>query len=148
MNDPKVDRIFENMPAAAQNPSPVMKKTASNISLKSGIFNSNNDSDSPYYPLGSEISGRHFTPRFTVEEVVSNNYEPVVFGKPRVVAHLSTEMASISSPQLPKRQARMALRALNLSSATLKEDFEDAMRREAFKLEQNNKVRVYFDGKR
>ena len=52
------------------------------------------------------------------------------------------------SPQLPKRQARMALRALNLSSATLKEDFEDAMRREAFKLEQNNKVRVYFDGKR
>ena len=74
---------------------------------------------------------RPFTPRFTVEEVVSNNYEPVVFGKPRAVAQLSAEQVSNPSPQLPKRQARMALRALNLSSATLKEDFEEAMRREA-----------------
>lgn len=138
LNYPKVDRIFENV--ITQNPAPAIKKSVSNISLKSGIFNGNSESDCPYYPLGSEASTRPFTPRFTVEEVVSNNYEPVVFGKPRAVAQLSSEMASTSSPQLPKRQARMALRALNLSSAALKEDFEQAMRREAL----NKKVCLVF----
>ena len=114
-----------------------MKKTASNISIKSGIFTGNNESDCPYYPLGSEASmSSPFPPRFTIEEVVSNNYEPVVFGKPKAVAQLSSPQLMTGSPQLPKRQARMALRALNLSSATLKEDFEAAMKREALKAEQ------------
>ncbi len=37
----------------------------------------------------------------------------------------------------------MALRALNLSSATLKEDFEAAIKREALKAEQNKQVNLF-----
>ena len=36
------------------------------------------ESDSPYYPLGSEASARPTTPRFVIEEVSSANYEPIL----------------------------------------------------------------------
>jgi hypothetical protein len=39
---------------------------------------------------------------------VVNNYEPVVFGKPKVVSQLSSPVM-MGSPQLPKRQARFLL---------------------------------------
>jgi len=64
---PKVDKIFEGV--LPQLPASSVKKTASNISLKSGIFIGNNESDCPYYPLGSEASVSPFSPRFTIEEV-------------------------------------------------------------------------------
>jgi hypothetical protein len=142
---PKVDRIFEGVLPINLNTS--IRPSASNVSLKSGIFNGryesgNGDSECPYYPLGSETSTRPFTPRFTVEEVVSNNYEPVLFGKPRP-AHLDSPVIVGPSPRLPKRQARMALRALNLSSATLKDDSEATLKREALKaIEQKNQVNL------
>jgi hypothetical protein len=87
---PKVDRIFEGV---LQQQASSIPPSASTVSMKSGIFmgkyeTGNGDSECPYYPLGSEASTRAFTPRFTVEEVVSNNYEPVVFGKPKLPAHL------------------------------------------------------------
>jgi hypothetical protein len=50
------------------------------------------------------------------------------------------------SPLLPKRQARMALKALNLSSVTLKEDFEAALKREALKTERKQ-VKYLFSEK-
>ena len=36
------------------------------------------ESESPYYPLSSETSNRPTTPRFTIEEVASANYEPIL----------------------------------------------------------------------
>ena len=41
-------------------------------------FPPNSESDSPYYPLGSEASIRPTTPRFIIEEVSSANYEPIL----------------------------------------------------------------------
>ena len=35
-------------------------------------------SDSEYYPLASEVSERAISPRFTIEEVASANYEPIL----------------------------------------------------------------------
>ena len=35
-----------------------------------------------YYPLGSETSNRPTTPRFTIEEVSSANYEPILVTSP------------------------------------------------------------------
>ena len=40
------------------------------------------ESDSPYYPLGSEHSNRPTTPRFTIEEVSSAAYEPIIYPSP------------------------------------------------------------------
>ena len=136
---PKIDRIFDAVHQAASIP-----QSVSNISLKSGVINDKFGSgniESEYYPLGSEASTRQFPPRFTVEEVTSNNYEPVLFGKPKP-AHLNSPVIAVPSPRLPKRQARMALKALNLSSITLKEDFEAALQREALKAPQEEKRKV------
>ena len=138
---PKIDRIFDAVHQAASIP-----QSVSNISLKSGVINEKFGSESgniesEYYPLGSEASTRQFPPRFTVEEVTSNNYEPVLFGKPKP-AHLNSPVIAVPSPRLPKRQARMALKALNLSSITLKEDFEAALQREALKAPQEEKRKV------
>ena len=136
---PKIDRIFDAVHQAASIP-----QSVSNISLKSGVINDkfrSGNIESEYYPLGSEASTRQFPPRFTVEEVTSNNYEPVLFGKPKP-AHLNSPVIAVPSPRLPKRQARMALKALNLSSITLKEDFEAALQREALKAPQEEKRKV------
>ncbi len=136
---PKIDRIFEAVHQAASIP-----QSVSNISLKSGVLNDkygSGNTESEYYPLGSEASSRQFPPRFTIEEVTTNNYEPVLFGKPKP-PHLNSPVIVGPSPQLPKRQARMALKALNLSSVTLKEDFESALKREALKASQDESSKV------
>ncbi len=68
-------------------------------------------SDSPYYPMGSETSARPFSPRFHIEEM-SSNYEPVLVSNREIVV---TPVTGSPSPMLPKRHARMALAAINLT---------------------------------
>jgi len=73
---------------------------------KSSVSKHEIESDFQYYPLGSDISSSRpiLGRRFTVEEVNSNNYEPILFGR-----HLTNNLNSPKvnpSPILPKRQAR------------------------------------------
>jgi len=86
--------------------------------LISGQPISENSSDCPYYPLGSEASMRPFTPNVRGEEV-SSNYEPVLITNrgfavsPVPPTPNPTPRAVPASPVLPKRSARMELDAIN-----------------------------------
>lgn len=86
--------------------------------LISGQPISENSSDCPYYPLGSEASMRPFTPNVRGEEV-SSNYEPVLITNrgfavsPVPPTPTPTPRAVPASPVLPKRSARMELDAIN-----------------------------------
>jgi len=87
--------------------------------LISGQPISENSSDCPYYPLGSEASSmRPFTPNVRGEEV-SSNYEPVLITNrgfavsPVPPTPNPTPRAVPASPVLPKRSARMELDAIN-----------------------------------
>ena len=53
----------------------------SSPTMSSSAFSPTSESESPYYPLGSEASNRPTTPRFTVEEVSSANYEPILINR-------------------------------------------------------------------
>ena len=62
---------------------------------------SDNSSENPYYPMGSEASMRPFSPKFIIEENSSNyaNYEPVIVSNRALAV---TPVIGIS-PMLPKR---------------------------------------------
>lgn len=108
--------------AAFNNTATITTTMANNISGDS--------SESPYYPLGSDGSARPLSPRFIIEEV-SSNYEPVLVsstepdgpagegGENEGECLAEHESASAASPALPKRQARMELKALNLSQPVI-----------------------------
>ena len=66
-NTTSVTSGYSNLPS-----SPTMSNSA---------FIPTSESESPYYPLGSEASNRPTTPRFTVEEVSSANYEPILINR-------------------------------------------------------------------
>ena len=53
---------------------PESNKSPSAVSRYSNL----NSNPGDYYPLGSEASNRPTTPRFTIEEVSSANYEPIL----------------------------------------------------------------------
>ena len=65
------------------------------------VIVSGNESDSPYYPIGSDATSRPFTPRFTIEEI-SSNYEPITY--PPILVQKSLVRPS---PVVPKRMARI-----------------------------------------
>ena len=63
INSPSIISRYSNLPSPHSNHS---------------AFIATSESESPYYPLSSETSNRPTTPRFTIEEVASANYEPIL----------------------------------------------------------------------
>ena len=60
-----------------------------NNQTPNSVFSPTFESDSPYYPLGSEASMRPTTPRFPAEEVSSANYEPILIAESKGKALLN-----------------------------------------------------------
>jgi len=79
----------------------------SHLSVLNFRIVSGNESDSPYYPMGSDATSRPFTPRFTIEEIgeISSNYEPIHY--PPIMVRPTNASLVRPSPVVPKRMARI-----------------------------------------
>lgn len=85
---PTAASLFSMFPQNGQHPpineinsSPSIISRYSNLTSphsNHSAFIPTSESESPYYPLSSETSNRPITPRFTIEEVASANYEPIL----------------------------------------------------------------------
>ena len=76
---PTASSLFNQLPPDGQPGTiPESNKSPSAISRYSNPQSNLGD----YYPLGSEASNRPNTPRFTIEEVSSANYEPILVTSP------------------------------------------------------------------
>ena len=76
---PTASSIFNQLsPGGQPQTIPETNKSPSAISRYSNLQSNPGD----YYPLGSETSNRPTTPRFTIEEVSSANYEPILVTSP------------------------------------------------------------------